>query len=155
MKNRALTAMYEGLMVAAAQYVAERQPAATKPEEVVTILRPLAKEAVQENFWVLMLDARNRVTKVHLASVGLIDRAQVHAREVFREAIRCNAVRIILAHNHPGQDPTPSPQDIDCTRSLVAAGKIIGIEVLDHVVLGTATPERPRDWVSFREAGLL
>lgn len=142
-------------MVAAAQYVAERQPAATNPEDVAAILRPLAREAEQENFWVLLLNARNRVLRIHLVTVGLTDRTQVHAREIFREAIRDNAVRLILAHNHPGGDPTPSPQDIDCTRSLVAAGQIVGIEVLDHVVLGTVTPERPRDWVSFREAGLL
>jgi len=155
MKNRALTQMYEGLMVAAAQYVAEVQPTATNPEDVAAILRPLARETEQENFWVLLLNARNRVTKIHLATVGLTDRTQIHAREIFREAIRGNAVRIILAHNHPGNDPTPSPQDIECTRNLVSAGKIIGIEVLDHVVIGAVAPDRPKDFLSFREMNLL
>ena len=156
MKNKALTSMYEGLMVAAAQYVAERKPPAQNPEDVAAILRPLAQQnALQECFWVLLLNARNQVTKVHLVSKGLVDRTQVHAREIFREAIIGNAVRVILSHNHPGGDPTPSPQDIDCTRNLVSAGKIIGIEVLDHVVLGTVAPERPKDFLSFREANLL
>jgi DNA repair protein RadC len=110
---------------------------------------------VQEEFHVLLLDSRNCLIRDETVTIGLADRTQVHAREVFRQAIRENACRVILAHNHPSGDPTPSPQDIDCTRSLVAAGKVIGIEILDHVVVGTRSPSRPRYWLSFREANLL
>lgn len=75
--------------------------------------------------------------------------------KAFRSAIRESCSRIILVHNHPSGDPTPSAQDIACTRELVSAGKIVGIEVLDHVILGRRTLSRPCDYLSFREENLL
>lgn len=125
------------------------------PSDVADLLREKLRGLPQEEFHVLLLDTRNGVLRDECATVGLVDRSQVHAREVFRLAIRENCSRIILSHNHPSGDPTPSPQDIEATRTLVSAGKVIGIEVLDHIVLGTRTPSRPRDFVSFREANLL
>jgi len=88
-------------------------------------------------------------------TTGLVDRTQIHPREVFRDAIRENCTRLLLIHNHPSGDPTPSVQDIAATRQLVEAGKIVGIEVLDHIVLGRRTPNRTKDWVSFREENLM
>jgi DNA repair protein RadC len=135
--------------------VGRQRPRLQSPAEVATLLREAFRGRAQEEFHALLLDTRNDLLRDVLITVGLVDRTQVHAREVFRDAIRENCSRLILAHNHPSGDPTPSSQDIDCTKSLTAAGKVIGIEVLDHVVLGTRTAARPRDYVSFREAGLL
>lgn len=84
-----------------------------------------------------------------------MDRSQVHAREMFRAAIRVNCSRTILFHNHPSNDPTPSAQDTACTRELAAADKIIGIEILDHVIIGMRSLTRAKDYLSFREEGLL
>lgn len=125
------------------------------PPDVAELLRDEFRGKEQEEFHVLMLDAKNGLLRRQRVTIGLLDRSHVHAREVFREGIREGCARLLLAHNHPSGDPTPSPQDIECTRSLVAAGKIVGIEVVDHVVLGTRTASRPRDWLSFREAKLM
>ena len=146
---------YGDLMAAASSYVHEERPKAGNPEDVYRLMLPLTEGALQERFWVLLLDTRNGVKKIHLATLGLVDRTQIHAREIFREAIAANASRVLLVHNHPSGDAAPSPQDIECTRTLVSAGKIIGIEVLDHVVIGERTPNTPRPWVSFREVNLL
>jgi len=147
---------YRQLMAAAAEFVAEERPQVESPAALAALLRPLTQTGIeQEHFWVILLNAKNRVCHIHLATLGLVDRAQVHAREIFREAIRHSASRIVLAHNHPSGDPTPSPQDIACTRSMVEAGKIIGIDVLDHVVLGHATASRPKDFLSLREENLM
>lgn len=131
------------------------RPHIQTPADVANLLREQFRGKNQEEFHVLLLDTRNYVVRADCVTRGLVDRSQVHAREVFRTAIRESCSRILLAHNHPSGDPTPSPQDIDCTRSLVSAGKVIGIDVLDHVVLGTCTPSRPKDFLSFREANLL
>ena len=125
------------------------------PKQVCTILRDLGvHELEQEHFLAFFLDVKHRVRGFSTVSVGLIDRSQVHPREVFRNAILNGSSRVILAHNHPSNDPTPSAQDIDCTRQLVEAGKIIGIEVLDHVIIGDGE-SAGRRYVSFREEGLL
>ena len=131
------------------------RPHLGSPAEVANWLRETLRGKAQEEFHVLLLDSRHRLLRDVLATLGLADRSQAHAREVFREAIRENCTRIILAHNHPAGDPTPSPQDVECTRGLVAAGKVVGIEVLDHVVLGARTPAHPCDYTSLRTAGLM
>jgi DNA repair protein RadC len=77
----------------------------------------------------------------------------VHPREVFKAAIAANAAAIIIAHNHPSGDPTPSDADIKVTRDLIRAGQLLKIDVLDHVILGHATATRSKDWVSLRELG--
>ena len=143
------------IMEKARAYVAEEKPKIQGPEDAANVMRPLLHEKPQEEFWVLMLNTKHTVTAMHCVTVGLLDRSQVHAREVFRQAITDNCSRIVLCHNHPSGDPTPSAQDISCTRDLVAAGKIVGIEVLDHVVIGCRTPSRPKDFLSFREENLL
>jgi len=77
----------------------------------------------------------------------------VHPREVFKSAIAANAACLVLAHNHPSLDPTPSEADIRVTRDLIRAGQLLKIEVLDHVILGGRTDERPKDYFSLREGG--
>ena len=129
---------------------------AQTPEDITRFLRGIdLQEKEQEHFLAIILDVKHHIKGFYTVSIGLLDRSQVHAREVFRNAIIQGASRIILAHNHPSGDPTPSAQDISCTRSVVDAGKIVGIEVLDHVVIGLPSPRRPRDYLSFREEGLM
>lgn len=125
------------------------------PSDVADLLRDELRGKEKEEFHVLLLDAKNGLLRHEIVTVGLVDRSHIHAREVFRSAIREGCARVLLAHNHPSGDPTPSAPDIECTRNLVNAGKIIGIDVIDHVVIGTRTASRPRDWLSFREANLM
>jgi DNA repair protein RadC len=126
------------------------------PADIAKFLSAIGiQEEEQERFLTILLDTKHRIRGFFTVTIGLIDRSQVHAREVFRNAILQGASRVILAHNHPSGDPTPSKQDLDCTKSLVSAGKIIGIEVLDHVIIGQARQPLARDYLSFREEGLL
>lgn len=90
----------------------------------------------RENFVVLLLDTKNRVIGINTVSVGTLNSTIVHPREVFKPAILANANAIILGHNHPSGDTTPSQADIDITKNLVEAGKILNIEVLDHIIVG-------------------
>jgi DNA repair protein RadC len=77
----------------------------------------------------------------------------VHPREVFQPAIAASAAAVVLTHNHPSGDPTPSEADVKVTRDLIRAGQLLKIDVLDHVILGRASEQRPKDWVSLRELG--
>ncbi len=135
--------------------VARERPRLETPADVARLVRETLRGKKQEEFRVLLLDAKNYLVREECITVGLLDRSHVHAREVFRGAIRASCARVVLVHNHPSGDPTPSEKDIDCTRELVAAGKIVGIDVVDHVILGRRTPLRARDYVSFREVQLL
>ena len=93
--------------------------------------------ARQESFWVLLLNNKHRLLRRIRVTRGIANKSLVHPREVFREAIRENACAVVLAHNHPSGDPEPSLEDIRITNRLVDAGKIIGIQVLDHIILGS------------------
>lgn len=108
----------------------------------------------KEHFILILLDARHRILKVAPVSVGSLDMSVVHPREAFREAITAGAAAILLAHNHPSGDPAPSPQDLDLTRRLVEAGRLLGIPVLDHLIVGNGEPVslRAAGWME-REAG--
>ena len=94
------------------------------------------REMSQESLQVLSLNSKNKIVNRHLITLGLANSSLLHAREVFRAAIADNAVAIILVHNHPSGDTTPSAEDISSTRKIIDAGKIIGIDVLDHVIIG-------------------
>ena len=102
----------------------------------------------QEHLRVLLLDTRNRVEHVHTVYIGNLNASMVRAGELFREAIARNSAAIILAHNHPSGDPSPSSDDIDVTRQAVQAGGLLDIEVLDHLIIGH------QRYVSLREQGL-
>lgn len=99
----------------------------------------LASDAKQEEFHIVTLDTKNQVIDTHQITVGTLDASLVHPREVFRAAIKDSASSVILVHNHPSGDPTPSREDIAVTRRLTESGSLIGIDVLDHIVLGRAT----------------
>ena len=122
------------------------------PTDVHGVCRDMERCA-QEAFHTLLLDSRNRLINRVLVSLGLADAALVHPREVFRAGIEGSASAMILAHNHPSGDPTPSAEDLRITRQLIEAGRIIDIKVLDHVVIGRASDGRPA-FLSMREAGL-
>jgi len=93
-------------------------------------------DRAKEHFWVLCLDTKNHILRVELVTLGILDQTIVHPREIFRPAIGCSAKSIILAHNHPSGDPQPSDKDEQLTRRLVDCGRMLDIEVLDHVVIG-------------------
>lgn len=113
----------------------------------------------QESFHVLTVNARNGLINRHLVSLGLADASLIHPREVFRAAISDGASAIVLVHNHPSGDPMPSAEDLRITRQMVEAGKVVGIVVLDHVIVGRAIepadgkPGRPA-FLSLKESGL-
>ena len=102
----------------------------------------------QEELRTVLLDTKNHVLKVHGVYKGSLNTAVVRVCELFREAVRLNAAALILVHNHPSGDPTPSPEDVQVTRQVVEAGKLLDINVLDHLVIGQ------QRWVSLKERGL-
>ncbi len=130
-------------------------PRLENPAAVADYMRETLRGKSQEEFHVLLLDTRNGVLRDECVTVGLLDRSPIHAREVFRRAIRDACSRLILVHNHPSGDPAPSPQDLESTRKLVEAGKIVGIEVLDHVVVGGCARPGRIDYFSLKENGLM
>jgi len=117
------------------------------PADVHRAYHPRLRDALHERFLVILLDGRHRVLRDVLVSQGTLTASLVHPREVFRPALRESAAAVILVHNHPSGDPTPSAEDRRVTRRLARAGALLGIEVLDHVVVAE------RGYVSLREAG--
>jgi DNA repair protein RadC len=139
---------------AMAKDLQRESPVLDNPEAIVQLLREQNLVKNVETFQVLLLNTRRRLIRVvNEISDGTLDTILVHPREVFRSAIAANAAAIVLVHNHPSGDPTPSEADIKVTRDLIRAGQLLKIEVLDHVIIGRATPERPKDYASLRELG--
>ena len=128
-------------------------PMLDTPERVADVLREPNRLYTVEHMQVVCVNTRRRLIAVQNVAQGLVDQVLVHAREVFAIAIAKRASAIILAHNHPSGDPTPSEADIRVTRDLIRAGQLLKIEVLDHIILGQRTTERPRDYCSLRELG--
>jgi DNA repair protein RadC len=126
------------------------------PEDVLRMLGDRARTLDHEIFWALLLDSKNGLKCQPVdVSAGLLDASLVHPREVFREAIRSATAAVVLAHNHPSGDPTPSAEDIRITKQLVAAGRIVDIRVLDHVIIGKRGGTGDRLYTSMREDGLV
>ena len=128
-------------------------PLLETPDQIAALLREEVRTYEVEHFLVLLLNTRRRLIRVEPISQGTLDAIHVHAREVFKHAIVANAAAIVLVHNHPSGDPTPSEADIKVTRDLIRAGQLLKIEVLDHVILGHRTTARARDFASLRELG--
>jgi len=131
----------------------EDSPVLDNPATVVDFMRETNRLQTVESFQALLLNTRKRLIRVEEISQGLLDTVLVHPREVFRAAIAANAAGVVLVHNHPSGDPAPSEADIKVTRDLIRAGQLLKIEVVDHVVIGRATPERSKDYSSLRELG--
>lgn len=108
-----------------------------------------AQEEAQEVFGVLILNIKNKIVAVHEISRGELNSSLIHPREVFKPAVLHNAAAIICFHNHPSGEPEPSREDIETTKRLVEAGKIMGIEVLDHIIVGE------EDYASLKERGVM
>ena len=128
---------------------AGERPQLSTPEAVGRYLLPLFGGHREERFGVVMLDAKNRLIRAELISVGTVSASLAHPREVFRAATVASASSIAVFHNHPSGDPRPSDDDVTLTRQLVGAGDVMGIQVVDHIILGDGR------WFSFRAARLL
>jgi DNA repair protein RadC len=126
------------------------------PGDAARVLRDHMRSLDQEQFWVLHLNAKNCLKSQPVAvTSGLLDASLVHPREVFRDAVRSATAAVVLVHNHPSGDPTPSAEDIRITRQLVESGKIMDIKVLDHVIIGKPGPRADREFLSMRELGVV
>ena len=126
----------------------EERAAIHSPADAAEMVRYEMGALEQEHLRVILLDTRNRVISVEKMYIGSLNSSTVRVGELFRPAIQRSAASIIMIHNHPSGDPSPSPEDVALTRSVVQAGKLLDIEVLDHVVIGL------NRWVSLKEKGL-
>jgi DNA repair protein RadC len=136
-----------------AEEIRHEAPLLDTPERIVNLLRDENRMYEVEYFQVVLLNTRRKLTEVVKISQGTLDTLLVHPREVFKPAIAANAAAIVLVHNHPSGDPTPSDADIRVTRDLIRAGQLLKIEVLDHIIIGRASSERTKDYASLRELG--
>ena len=109
-----------------------------QPQDAAKLFSALLRDKDREHFVLLMLDTKNRVIGLNTVSIGRLDSALVAPREVFKPALLCNAASIIICHNHPSGDPMPSDEDKRVTQRLADAGKLLAIEVLDHLIVGEA-----------------
>ncbi len=125
-------------------------------ESVHTHFQTIIAGLEVEKFWALCLDRKNRLIRRIEVTSGTASRSLVHPREVFREAIRLSASALVVAHNHPSGDPAPSQADVQVTRQLREAARVVGITLIDHIVLGRRGKDpQGRGYYSFNEAGLL
>ena len=136
-----------------ARELQQETPVLDTPERIADLLREENRLYDVEHFQVVLLNTRRKLIRVEQISQGTLDTILVHPREVFKLAIAANASALVLVHNHPSGDPTPSEADIKVTRDLIRAGHLLKIEVLDHVIIGKRTAERAKDFLSLRELG--
>lgn len=127
----------------------DRRYAIRSPQDAASLLMADMTSLKQENFVVLFLNVKNQVLHRQTIFIGSLNASIVHPREIFREAVKRSAASIICAHNHPSGNPNPSPEDVEVTQRLTEAGKIIGIEMLDHVIIGD------HQFVSLKELGYM
>jgi len=127
----------------------EEKPVVKSPGDAAALVMDEMRHLDREHFRVLLLNTKNHVIEIDTVSVGTLDSTIVHPREVFRNAIKKSAKSIILVHNHPSGDPTPSSLDFNMSKNLINSGEIIGIEVLDHIIIGDGR------FVSLKEKGVI
>jgi DNA repair protein RadC len=128
-------------------------PLLDTPERVAEHMADRFRDCGVEHFHAVLLNTRRRLIRVERLAEGTMDTLLVHPREVFKSAILSDAAGLVLVHNHPSGDPTPSEADIKVTRDLIRVGQLLKIDVLDHVIIGRATEERRRPYASLRELG--
>jgi DNA repair protein RadC len=126
------------------------RPRVAQPDDIVGLVQMDMSVLEQEQLRVLLLDTRNRVMAIRTLYTGSLNQSTVRIAEIFKAAIRENAAAVAIAHNHPSGDPAPSPEDVRVTQEIVDAGKLLDVEVLDHVIIGRG----PGRWVSLRQRGL-
>lgn len=120
----------------------------TSPDQIGALFTFL-REETKEYFFAVHLDGKNRILCIDCISIGSLNQSVVHPREVFKSALLSSAACLILAHNHPSGDPTPSSEDINVTRRLKDSGDILGVKILDHIIIGSD------NFLSFSERGLI
>jgi DNA repair protein RadC len=128
---------------------ADDRPELTSPEAAADLLVPLLADQDRERCLVALLDTKHRLLGVETVSIGSLDRTFMAPREILRDALLANAAAVVVAHNHPSGDPAPSVDDERITRRLARAGEVVGIEVLDHLVVGSDR------WVSLARRGIV
>ena len=126
----------------------EERPAIHSPAEAAELVQYEMSALEQEELRVLLLDTRNRVQHIEIIYRGSVNSSQVRVAEIFKTAIRRNATNIIVVHNHPSGDPTPSPDDIAITRAILQAGELLDVKLLDHIIIGRGR------FISLKERGL-
>lgn len=126
----------------------EERPAIQSPQDAARLLQYEMSALEQEELRVILLDIRNRVLRIEVVYRGSLNTSQIRIGELYKSAIRANAASIIVVHNHPSGDPAPSPEDVAVTRAIIQAGKLLGVDVLDHIVIAQG------GWVSLKERGL-
>jgi DNA repair protein RadC len=126
----------------------QERPTISNPEDAYTLVRYEMSALTQEHLWVLVLNTRNQLLHIDKLYKGSLNSSSVRVGEIFKTAIQRNAAGVIVVHNHPSGDPTPSPEDVAMTRALIQAGKLMDIDVLDHLVIGQGT------FVSLKGRGL-
>lgn len=127
----------------------QERPCVRSPADAAKLLMPEMAGLEQEQMRVVLLNTKNRVLGITTVYQGSLHTTVVRITELFREAVRQNCAAIIVSHNHPSGDPTPSPEDVAVTKEIVQSGKLLDIDLMDHIVIGNA-----RQWVSMKERGL-
>jgi DNA repair protein RadC len=126
----------------------DERPSINSPADAAELVQFEMSALEQEELRVILLDTRNRLLKIESVYRGSVNTSQVRVGEIFKTAIRNNAPSLIVVHNHPSGDPTPSPDDVAITRAILSAGKLLDVDVLDHLVIGQGR------YVSLKERGL-
>ena len=126
----------------------DERPVIHSPADAAQILMPILAHREQEYLLVMMLDTRNRLLDISEIYHGSLNSSMIRVGEVFKPALQRNAASVLIAHNHPSTDPSPSPEDVSVTRAIVEAGKLLDVSVVDHIVVGLSR------WVSLKEKGL-
>lgn len=125
------------------------KPAVKSPADVFNLVKERMRYYDREHFKAIFLNTKHQVITIETVSVGSLNSSLVHPRELFKNSIKRSAAALILVHNHPSGDPTPSPEDADITRRLAEVGNIIGIQVLDHIIIGD------NKFISLKEQGII
>ncbi len=121
----------------------------TTPRQAFEILKDYFGDTDREHFVIILLNTKNKIIGINTVSIGSLSASIVHPRELFKSAMLCNAASVVLSHNHPSGDPAPSQEDLEITRRLIDAGKVLGIDIRDHIIVGDDI------FFSFREKGLI
>ncbi len=130
-------------------FVEEPKRKICSPKDVYTLMYPKMREQKKEKFITLCLDTKNQILKEEVVSIGSLNASIVHPREVFKSALMESSASVIMVHNHPSGDPSPSREDIMVTEKMVEGGKLLGIDVLDHIIIGDGK------YVSLKDEGFV
>jgi len=130
-------------------FVEEPKRKVSSPKDVYTLMYPKMREQKKEKFITLCLDTKNQILKEEVVSIGSLNASIVHPREVFKSALMESSASVIMVHNHPSGDPSPSREDIMVTEKMVEGGKLLGIDVLDHIIIGEGR------YVSLKDEGFV